>query len=474
MAPLAGDRYASLAAQASGLAAGDVTSTELVEAALARAEASQQAINPFRVLRLEAARAEAAAADVRLAAGERLPLLGVPVAIKDDTDIEGESTPFGCAGPFERKSDDCEAVRRLRASGAVVIGKTNTPEIGLYPWTEGRAFGETRNPWNTAYTPGGSSGGSAAAVAAGVVAGALGSDGAGSVRIPASWTNLVGIKPQRGRISTWPDPEAFNGITCIGPLARSVGDAALLLDVCSGTHPGDVHRPPPPAVSYASAASAGPPRRLRIAVSLRLPWVLTAAALDPEVGAAVVGVGERLARLGHDVVEADARYGPMGPFFAPRGSAGVQQWCRRVPDRSLLDPRTLATARSGRWMSGPVLRLARAAERPLAAGFGRIFRRFDVLLTPVTAVPPLAVGAAKDLGNWDTDKLMAAACPYAWPWNLTGWPAMSVPAGLVPGNLPVGAQLGGPAGSEALLLSLAAELEADCRWQDRHPDQPED
>src|SRR6202023_4023472 len=164
-----------------------------------------------------AALGEADEADRRLAAGERAPLLGVPIAIKDDTDIEGETTPFGCEGTFEPKLADGEVVRRLRAAGAVIVGKTTTPEFGQWPITEGSAFGITRNPWSLEHTPGGSSGGSAAAVAAGLVPAGLGSGGLGSVPIPAAWTHLVGIKPQRGRISTWPDPGAFNGLTCIGP-----------------------------------------------------------------------------------------------------------------------------------------------------------------------------------------------------------------------------------------------------------------
>jgi amidase len=219
------------------LAAGETTSVELVERALADIEATQPTLNAFRIVCTDSARAAAAEADVRLGRGERLPLLGVPVAVKDDVDVAGEPTSFGCAGSFPPERLDGEMVRRLRAAGAIIVGKTNTPEVGLYPFTEGHAFGATRNPWSLDHTPGGSSGGSAAAVAAGIVHAAVGSDGAGSVRIPASWCNLVGIKPQRGRISTWPERESFNGLTCVGPLTRTVADAALILDVLSGNHP---------------------------------------------------------------------------------------------------------------------------------------------------------------------------------------------------------------------------------------------
>ncbi|KOG86289.1 amidase, partial [Streptomyces varsoviensis] len=273
-----------------------------------------------------------------LAAGELSPLLGVVVAVKDDMDVAGEPTAFGCPGDFPHS----EAVRRLRAAGAVIVGKTNTPELGQWPYTEGTAFGETRNPWSAEHTPGGSSGGAAAAVAAGIVPVALGSDGAGSVRIPAGWTNLVGVKPQRGRISTWPEAESFRGITCFGPLARTVADAALLLHVASGRHPGDLHVPP--AVDVRSAATRDP-GRLRIALSFRPAFAAVRHRLDPAVRARVLAIAERLAALGHEVAEEDPRYGPIGLTFVPRSTAGVREWVGRVPQARLLDPRTRANAR---------------------------------------------------------------------------------------------------------------------------------
>ncbi|UGY93269.1 amidase [Streptomyces gobiensis] len=455
-----------LAEQARALAAGEVTARELVDEALARISASQPTLNAFKVLRTETAPAEAAAADRRLAAGERLPLLGVPVAVKDDTDIAGEPTAFGCPGDFPVKTADAEAVRRLRAAGAVIVGKTNSPELGQWPFTEGPAFGATRNPWHTGHTPGGSSGGSAAAVAAGLVPAALGSDGAGSVRIPAAWCHLVGIKPQRGRISTWPDPEAFNGITCHGPLARTVADAALLLDVADGNVDGDLHRPPP---IEALAAASRDPGRLRIALSTRMAFTATPKQLDPLVRAAVTALAERLARLGHEVAEADPHYGPIGLTFVPRATAGVRSWAQRAPDQALLDPRTRGAARTGRLLGGPVLRLARAAEAPLHRRVGAIFRRYDVVLAPTTATPPPRIGALAGLSGWQTDRTMIAHCPYAWPWNVLGWPGINIPAGRTPQNLPLGAQLLGPANSEPLLISLAAQLEADQHWQHHWP-----
>ncbi|MGX4688256.1 amidase [Streptomyces sp. JNUCC 63] len=463
------DRAAGLAETARALAAGEVSSRALVEQTLARIEATQPSLNAFRIVRASCALAEADAADRELAAGARLPLLGVPVAVKDDMDVAGEPTAFGCRGDFPVVAEDGEAVRRLRAAGAVVVGKTNTCELGQWPFTEGPAFGATRNPWVTDRTPGGSSGGSAAAVAAGLVPAALGSDGAGSVRIPAAWTHLVGIKPQRGRVSTWPRGESFNGITVNGTLARTVGDAALLLDAASGNHPDDPHQPP--AVDVVAALGRDP-GRLRIALSLKPPFTALPARLDTEVRGRVVELAQKLGALGHEVEEADPPYGQIGLAFVPRAAAGVAEHVREVPDPALLDPRTHGSARLGRLLAGAPLRAARRAEAVLHRRIGRFFDSYDVVLAPTTAAPPPRIGAMLELGGWATDRAMIAACPYAWPWNVLGWPGVNVPAGFAAGGLPVGAQLLGPANSEPLLVSLAAQLEAELRWHEKWPEQP--
>jgi len=460
--------FAGPAEHARLLAEGAISAVELVELSLGRIEATQATLNAFRCVRAVQARAEAAEADRRLAAGERLPLLGVPVAIKDDVDLAGEESRFGCRGAFAAKGEDCEAVRRLRAAGAVVVGKTQTPEVGQWPITEGPGFGATRNPWSPDHTPGGSSGGAAAAVAAGLASAALGSDGAGSVRIPAAWTHLVGIKPQRGRISTWPEAEAFNGLTVLGPLTRTVADGALLLDVLSGAHPGDRHSPPPAGEPYALAAQREP-RRLRIGLSWRIPFSGAPARLDGRVRAAVQRLADVLGELGHDVVHDDPGYGLIGLPFMPRSTGGVNDWvAAHVAEPGLLDRRTHGNARMGRLFK-PLLGLARALEAPLQRQVGRVFQRVDVVLAPTTAQPPLRVGSIDGLAPWATDRVVVGACPYAWPWNVLGWPGVNVPAGLTPEGLPVGAQLLGPANSEPLLISLAAQLERVERWQERRP-----
>lgn len=445
-----------------------MSSRELVEDSLSRIDASQATLNAFRCVRTEAALAEADQADRRIAAGEKAALLGVPIAIKDDTDIAGEATPFGCSGEFEPVADDSELVRRLREAGAIVVGKTTTSELGQWPFAEAPAYGITRNPWSHDHTPGGSSGGAASAVAAELVPAAVGSDGAGSVRIPAAWCHLVGIKPQRGRVSTWPHAEMFNGLTCLGPLARTVGDAATLLDAITGNARGDRHKPGTPSEAF-SAAVEREPGRLRIALSTRIPFSGPPAKLDPEIRSAVERLAGVLGELGHEVEEADPAYGAVGISFMPRSMHGIREWVERAPDQSVLDPRTRHNATVGRLLSGPLLAGARALERPVRARIGKVFERFDVVLAPTTAKPALPIGAAEGLSGWQTDQLIVGACPYAWPWNVIGWPGVNVPAGLTGAGLPIGAQLLGPAESEPLLISLAAELEGKERWQEKRP-----
>jgi len=448
---------AGLVGFAQGLRNGETTASELTRSALRRITDDQDSINAFRHVRTDDAIRDAATADKRIADGDDAPLLGVPIAVKDDTDLAGVPTAFGCAGDFPAAGHDAEVVRRFRAAGAVVVGKTNTPEVGQWPFTEGAAFGTTRNPWNPGHTPGGSSGGSAAAVAAGLVPAALGSDGAGSVRIPAAWNHLVGIKTQLGRIPSAPEPEPFHGLTVHGPLARTVADAATLLDVAADT--GDRFR----------NAARRRPGTMRIGLSLRIPYTTIRAELHAEVRQAVLRVAESLRALGHEIVPIDPPYGLVGLDFLPRSLLGVHDWCLRVPDTDQLDPRTQANIRTGARFPRGLVRLARAAEPWLRRRIGSVFGEVDTVLTPTTATPPPPVGTFDGLTGWQTDQRMIAACPYAWPWNVLGWPAINVPAGLTTRGLPMGAQLLGPSHSEERLISAAAHLEVAERWYERGP-----
>src|SRR3954452_11995958 len=267
--------FAGVAAQADLIRSGEVSSHELVELYLERIARLEPELNAFRVVMGERALADAKQADARRGAGEERPLLGVPIAVKDTQNVAGELTTHGTAAYGDPAAEDSELVRRLREAGAVIVGKTNTPELAIIGDTEGPAFGFTRNPWNTDRSPGGSSGGSAVAVASGMVAAATASDGGGSIRIPASNCRLFGLKPQRGRVSLMPDSEHWNGLSVLGFETRSVRDTALLLDVAAGPAPGDAHTPPPPPRPYVEAAASAP-GSLRIAVSKRplLPGVV--------------------------------------------------------------------------------------------------------------------------------------------------------------------------------------------------------
>jgi amidase len=465
------NRFPTLTHQLYQLAAGIVTSDQLVRRSLDAITASQPTLNAFRVVLTEQALTDAAEADRKRAAGHdisTLPLLGIPIAVKDDVDVAGVPTRFGADGNIRPALADSEVVRRLRAAGAVIVGKTNTCELGQWPFTSGPAFGHTRNPWSPEHTPGGSSGGSAAAVAAGLVAAAIGSDGAGSVRIPAAWTHLVGIKPQRGRISTWPLPEAFNGITVNGVLARTVTDAALVLDAASGNAAGDLHKPPPVRVSDFVGRAPGP---LKIAMSTKFPCTVFRAKLHPEIRAALENVAGQLQELGHTVRQQDPEYTlGMSWNFLSRSTSGVLDWADQLGYDVTLDKRTRSNMRMGRVLSENVLRKARAREAKAQRRIGWIFNLVDVIVAPTTAQPPPLVHDFDHRGGLSTDRTMIKACPVTWPWNLLGWPSINVPAGFTSDGLPIGVQLMGPADSEPLLISLAAALEAINGWAMKQPE----
>jgi amidase len=440
----------------------------LVRRSLQAIGASQSTLNAFRVVFNESALADAADADRRRAAGDTAPLLGIPIAVKDDVDVAGHPTAFGTEGQVRPATQDAEVVRRLKAAGAVIVGKTNTCELGQWPFTSGPGFGHTRNPWSRRHTPGGSSGGSAAAVAAGLVTVAIGSDGAGSVRIPAAWTHLVGIKPQRGRISTWPMPESCNGIAVNGVLARTVADAALVLDAASGNVEGDLHKPPP-LTAFDHVGNA--PGLLTIALSTRFPYTGFRAKLHPEILAATQRMGRQLESLGHKVVPGNPDYGlRMSWDFLARSTAGLRDWDERLGDDVTFDRRTLANLRLGQLLGQAILRNARHREAAAQHRVGSIFDIVDVVLAPTTAQPAPLARSFDRLGSFGTDRATIRACPVTWPWNLLGWPSINVPAGFTAAGLPIGVQLMGPANSEGMLISLAAELEAVCGWATEQPE----
>src|SRR5690242_6427947 len=350
------------------LADGVITAPALLEAYLERIGRLDPELRSYRVVLADSARKEAAAAQERLQAGERLPLLGVPIAIKDDVDVAGEVTTQGTAAHGPAASRDAEVVRRLRDAGAVIVGKTTVPEMMIWSFTETVTFGATRNPWNTDYTPGGSSGGSGAAVAAGLASMALGSDGLGSIRIPSTWCGLFGIKPQRDRVPMAPHDDAWHGLSVNGPMARTVEDAALFLDVAA------------PGNDFVAAAKR-PPGRLRIALSLKVPPPLTAR-VGREQRSAVDEAGALLRELGHEVVTRDPDYPPSGMYgqVLPRYFKGVADEAKLLPHPDRLDRRTRAFARIGRLISDRRMNAIRGAESQVAERVQSIFDDVDVVI----------------------------------------------------------------------------------------------
>lgn len=455
--------FAGAAEQARLLAAGEITAPELIELYLERIARLDPELRSYRTVMADHAREAAVAAQERLDAGESAPLLGVPIAIKDDTDVAGEVTAYGSTAHGPAPTKDAEVIRLLREAGAVLLGKTAVPEMMIWPFTETVSYGATHNPWDISRSPGGSSGGSAAAVAAGLASLALGSDGAGSIRIPATWCGLFGIKPQRDRVPLAPHDDAWCGMVANGPLTRTVEDAALFLDVtCAKSMPG-------PPGGFVGAASR-PPNRLRIALSTKVPPLVTAYH-DAEQRAAVHQAGALLRELGHDVVIRDFDYPPASVYahVLPRFFRGIYDDVKMLPHQERLDSRTRGMARIGRMISDERIAKIRAAEADISSRMQRIFDDVDVVITPGTATGPSKVGAYRRLGGVSTLSLVAARVPYQAAFNATGQPAAVVPWGLDRHGLPLSIQLVGRPFDEATLLSLSAEIEADRPWAQRRP-----
>jgi len=409
-------------------------------------------------------------------AGSLLPLpddagalYGVPTAIKDLNLTAGVRTTFGSAAFADYVPDVSDAVTlAIEAAGMVSLGKTNTPEFGSPCYTESDVAPPAVTPWDRSRMAGGSSGGAAAAVAAGLVPVAQGSDGGGSIRIPASCCGLVGLKPTRGRVSGFPMYGEVTGLATAGTLARSVRDAAAMLDVLAGRAVGDPAWAPPPDESFLASCDREP-GRLRIARFLEP--VITDVEVAPECVTAYDDASALLVSLGHEVEDIAV---PM-----PREAVPTFETCWAVltalsavpPDREhLLRPLTRWLADRGRAVSGPEFGLALGAMRRFAADCLAALAPYDAVLTPTLAVPPLPVGALRDDADPAADfEAQKAFTPWTSAWNVTGMPAVSLPLHWTPDGLPVGVMLAARPAEEALLLSLSAQVEAAAPWADRRP-----
>ncbi|HTN57163.1 MAG TPA: amidase [Protaetiibacter sp.] len=459
--------------QLGALRAGEISSRELTEHYLDRIETHADSLGAFVTLTPEFARASAARADERLAQGDRTPLLGLPIGIKDLQPTAGIRTTFGsaaCAGFIP--SEDSWAVRLLREAGAVIVGKTNTPEFGASCYTENTVTaGPAVTPYDLGRYASGSSGGSATAVAAGLLPFAHASDGAGSIRTPAGTCHLVGFKPSRGLVGTAP-ASTFVATTTEGPLARTVTDAALLLDAMTARRaPGELYGSPAGG-SFVRAVRRGLERPLRIAM-----WTDAggSGALHVEVRSAVEATAHLLRALGHEVEERpvpamldEVTRNALEVWFA--SSVGMATMALVSDEKHhLLSPFTRHLISLTQRLSARDVLDAQAVLAQYASALLSALGEYDAALTPVTSDPPMPIGHFLAAG---VDQVLTRMLDWSGhtPWvNLTGQPAVSLPASLTADGLPIGVQLVGQRGRDGLLLALSEQLEVARGWSDIHP-----
>lgn len=456
---------------------GEVSSRELVQTSLDRIERLNPELNAFVDVFAEDALAEADAVQ----AGDERPFAGVPIAIKNNRPVAGKRLTLAANlfGDFTPDYDH-NVVRRLRGAGFVVVGTTTLPEWGILPVTETARFGPTRNPWDTTRTPGGSSGGSAAAVASGMVPVAHANDGGGSTRIPAACCGLVGLKPQRGRISVAPEM-GYPSLVQDGVLTRTVADTAALLDVLEGYEPGDAAWAPPPASPFAEQA-AREPGRLRIAFTTTTP--LPDTPLDPVCVQAARDTAELLASLGHEVEEVDAPWqdptllpmftGVFGPLLTSAMALGAMMQGRE-PQADDMEPLSWAIWELCNAMTATQAQLSDMGLNQLNRRIAEWALPYDAILTPALAEAPVTIGTIDPTDPTDPMGTFARSgtfTPYTALCNVSGNPAIALPLAARPdgdadAGLPVGSHLIGTPAGEGPLLALAAQLEATRPWHDR-------
>ncbi|MGI9169476.1 MAG: amidase, partial [Caulobacteraceae bacterium] len=452
---------------------GEVTPSELVEAAIERIERHDGALNAVVYKAFDEARA---------AAGNGLPdgpFRGVPLLIKD-LGVTVAGWPQTRGSRFTRDMTDAEdsgLVRRYRSSGAVLLGKTNTPEFGITGTTESARLGPCRNPWNPGHIAGGSSGGAAAAVAAGMVPLAHASDGLGSIRIPAACCGLVGLKVTRDRNPDLPDAGDYAfGLVVNHVVSRTVRDSAAMLDATGRPEPASPYPAPSKARPYMEEIQRSP-GALRIAWSAATP---SGRPIDPEVEGALHAAVELLRALGHDVVEQGlgidqrALYRAMGPVSGANFAASMRRLIERLgrePETGELEPLTWASLAAGRRVTGEEaltgLREMRAINRQALA----LFETFDVYLTPVMGAPPPPIGYIDPVGlePRELNRRQGAVFPYTPPFNASGQPSISLPLAWSASNLPIGMMFTASYADEATLFRLAGQLEKEAPWKDRRP-----
>ncbi|NQW53838.1 MAG: amidase, partial [Rhodospirillales bacterium] len=435
------------------LTRGEASPVDIVDAMLKRASELQPHLNAFVLIDADGARAAARAAESRWQKGQPLsPFDGIPTTIKDTTNVKGWPTRYGSHSTDETPANENAAVTdRFLAAGMILLGKTTTPEFGWKALTDSPLQGTTRSPWNLTHSPGGSSGGASALTAAGVNPFNHGNDGGGSIRIPASHTGLVGLKPSYGRIPQFPADAPFADVISQGVLARTVLDTAMALNITAGPDPRDWRSLPAEARDYTVGLDAGV-RGWKIGLSLDLGHVKA----DPEVRELVAAAAKRFEELGAHVEEVGPMFEPLQQHFEPLWIGGFATRFRQIPTQlhGKLDPGLRALAEKGLAITLADYARAFEARSKLARDLALWHRKYDLLLAPVA---PTAGPLVETLYNSEAFPRWTKGAPYTLPCNLTGQPAASMPAGLTRAGLPVGLQIiGAPRADEVVLRAMRA------------------
>lgn len=448
----------------------DLSPVELMEETLNRIQGVNPDLNAFVAIRADQAMAEAKAMANRIVGGEDPgPLAGIPIGVKDLEDVKGMVTSFGSV-PFKDNlaQQDSIQVARLKSAGAIVVGKTNTPEFGFTGFTKNRLFGVTRNPWNRERTPGGSSGGSAAAVASGMVPLATGSDVGGSIRIPACYSGCFGFKPSYGRVPLGPVPVHHISRTLTqGPLSRTVEDAALYLDCVAGYHPADQDALPGPEISYRESLNLLD-KSLKIGFSPTLGY----ARVQHDIMALVEDAVKRFEKMGHSVEIWDGEIPEVGQVWSELTSFDIYAQVQRDLEkfRSELGKTLVMSLDHAKTLSLDNHIKNQKIRSDLNRALWNFFERFDLLLTPTMPTEAFAAKGPppKEIEGHPIPLLGAVAFTY--PFNLSGHPAATVRVGLTDTGLPAGLQIVGPRHRDDLVLKAAYAYEQVCPWNDHWPE----
>ena len=445
---------------------GALSPVEVTGALLKRIERVNPSVNAYNLIDGESAMRDARASERRWKAGKPLsPIDGVPASIKDIILTKGWPTLRGSktVDPDQTWDTDAPVTARLREAGCILLGKTTSPEFGWKGVTDSPLTGITRNPWNLDKTPGGSSGGASAQVAAGLGALAVGTDGGGSIRIPAGFTGIVGLKPSFGRVPAWP-LSPFGTVAHLGPMTRTVRDAALMLREMAKPDARDWFSLPQAETDYAAGLDAGV-KGLKIAFSPTLGY----AKVDREVAAAVAAAARQYSDLGAIVEETDPGFADPVEMFHAHWFAGAYNALMSLPaeKHKLLDPGLVRTFERGAAIPLKAYLQAMNARGQLGVLMNQFHEKYNLLLTPSLAVLPFEAGrlVPADMG----DAYWTAWTPFSYPFNLTQQPAISVPCGFSQSGLPIGLQLVGPMHRDDLVLRAAAAYEAVTDWHKRRP-----